>query len=133
MIRISLFLLFLSPLASAQTEIHRCVDEDGNIAFQDSPCPESPADAAPGPATDVPVDTVADTAETPPDAEHEDVVSYLPVESDRSIEEVEACKEPHRDAIDSIEAEMLRGYSAEQGETYKQELRTLTQAMRACE
>jgi hypothetical protein len=28
---------------------------------------------------------------------------------------------------------MLRGYSAEQGETYKQELRTLTQAMRACE
>jgi hypothetical protein len=53
--------------------------------------------------------------------------------SNRSADEVEACKEPHRDAIDAIEAEMLRGYSAEQGETFKQELRTLTQAMRACE
>jgi hypothetical protein len=67
------------------------------------------------------------------DFEPAEVVSYEPVASNRSAEEVEACKEPHRDAIDNIEAEMLRGYSAEQGEIYKQELRTLTQAMRACE
>lgn len=133
MIRTSLIFCLLSPLVFAQGVIHKCVDEHGNIAFQDSPCPE--AAAAPQP------DTAAAPAEMDKfpapervqEVEPEDVVSYEPVVSTRSVEEVEACKEPHRDAIDAIEAEMLRGYSAEQGETFKQELRTLTQAMRACE
>ena len=131
MIRTSILLLILSPLAFAQTEIHKCVDVDGIVAFQDSPCPEPAAQPEPEAKS---ADEASIGALRPADeVEPEDVVSYVPVASNRSVEEVEACKEPHRDAIDSIEAEMLRGYSAEQGETYKQRLRTLTEAMRACE
>jgi len=120
----------LSPLAIAQGVIHKCVDEDGNIAYQDSPCPEPKVAAAPADSASQELESTVDGTQ---DAEPEDVVSYEPVASNRSADEVEACKEPHRDSIDVIEAEMLRGYSAEQGETFKQELRTLTQAMRACE
>ena len=58
----------------------------------------------------------------------------MPENADRAApQDVEACKIPLREAIDAIEAEMLRGYSAEQGEEFKQELRVLTQQMRACE
>jgi len=121
--------------ALAQSEIYKCVDADGNLIFQDSPCPEPAAEpeAEPGaePASEP---TVAEPAPVPTAAAvPADGVSYVPVASNRSATEVEDCKDPHRDAIDEIEAEMLRGYSAEQGESYKQELRALTDAMRACE
>lgn len=129
MIRTSVLLFLLAPLAYAQGVIHKCVDADGNVAYQDSPCPENAAETVGSPEQD----EQAQAAEPPEDAEREEVVSYVPVTSKRSIEEVEACKEPHRDEIDAIEAEMLRGYSAEQGELFKQELRMLTEAMRACE
>ena len=55
-----------------------------------------------------------------------------PVASNLTDEEIEACKDPLRGAIDAIEAEMLRGFSPQQGEEFKVQLRTLTQEMRAC-
>jgi len=61
-----------------------------------------------------------------------DAVSQVPVASNRTHEDVEACKDPLRDAIDEIEAEMLRGFSPQEGEEFKVKLRTLTQEMRAC-
>ena len=131
MIRTSIFLLLLSMPALAQSEIYKCVDADGNLTFQDSPCPEPAAESEAEPASEP---TVAEPASVPAAAAvPADGVSYVPVASNRSATEVEDCKDPHRDAIDEIEAQMLRGYSAEQGESYKQELRALTDAMRACE
>jgi hypothetical protein len=50
----------------------------------------------------------------------------------RSFEETEECKNPLRDEIDAIEAEMLRGYTSEQSEDFKQRLIELTKEMRAC-
>lgn len=117
MIRTSLFLLVLlfALPASAATEIYKCVDADGNVAFQGKPCP--------------PVKEKVDADEP----EEEEVLPVpVPVPSNRSHEEIEACKEPLRDAIDAIEAEMLRGFSAEQAEEFQTKLRTLTQEMRAC-
>lgn len=119
----------------ADSEIYKCVDADGNLAFQDSPCPqpaaEPEAESDPESASEA---TVTEPSPTSTAAvEPGDGVSYVPVASNRSAREIETCKEPHRDAIDEIEAEMLRGYSAEQGENYKQELLALTNAMRACE
>ena len=64
--------------------------------------------------------------------EVDEEVPQAPAESNQTHEEVEACKDPLRDAIDEIEAEMLRGFSPEQGEEYKVKLRTLTEDMRAC-
>jgi hypothetical protein len=53
-------------------------------------------------------------------------------DSGRSPEQIQACKKQHRDAIDSIDAEMRRGYSSEQGEVYRERLRTLTERLRDC-
>jgi hypothetical protein len=133
LIQTSILILLLSPPTFAQSVIHKCVDADGNIAFQDSPCPDPAVQPEPKAEPEPKADESLTEAIPAEDFEPAEVVSYEPVASNRSAEEVEACKEPHRDAIDNIEAEMLRGYSAEQGEIYKQELRTLTQAMRACE
>lgn len=51
----------------------------------------------------------------------------------RSREDVEQCKKPYRDRIDAIDAQMRRGYTSEQGESYRQSLRGLTQSLRDCE
>ncbi len=110
---LSILLLLAVLPANADTEIHKCVDADGNVAYQQTPCPvvkeETPE--------------VVEQAEQPPQAL---------VASDLTPEEVEACKDPLRDAIDEVEAEMLRGFSPEEGEEFKVKLRTLTQEMRAC-
>lgn len=50
----------------------------------------------------------------------------------RSEKDIEQCKKPFRDAIDAIEAEILRGYTSEQGEVYRERLIGLTQQMRRC-
>lgn len=127
MIWISFLVLTISgPLAAS--EIHKCVDEEGNIAFQQTPCP-APVEAEPLEPT--PSADVAAIDEAPP-AELSPEVEAIYAER-REPADVEACKIPHREAIDAIEADMLRGYSAEQGEKYKAELRGLTEKMRACE
>jgi hypothetical protein len=53
--------------------------------------------------------------------------------SSRSAAEVQECKKPLRDQVDEIDAKMRSGYSSAQGEIYKEQLRSLTQAMRRCE
>jgi hypothetical protein len=114
-----LILLIALP-ANADTEIHKCVDAEGNVAYQQTPCPV--------------VKDVAETVELPEQIEEpkEEEVSRVPVASNQSREEIEACKDPLREAIDEIEAEMLRGFSPQDGEEFKVKLRTLTQEMRAC-
>ncbi len=110
---LSILLLLAVLPANADTEIHKCVDADGNVAYQQTPCPVVKEEAP----------EVVEQAEQPPQAL---------VASDLTPEEVEACKDPLRDAIDEVEAEMLRGFSPEEGEEFKVKLRTLTQEMRAC-
>jgi hypothetical protein len=115
--RPSIFLVFLLAAlsANADSEIYKCVDVDGNVAYQQTPCP-----------------VVKEEAEVVEVVEVVEEVPQAPAESNQTHEEVEACKDPLRDAIDEIEAEMLRGFSPEQGEEFKVKLRTLTQEMRAC-
>jgi hypothetical protein len=96
------------------------VDAEGNVAYQQTPCPVVKVKPE-----------VEELAEQPEEAEEVEVLQ-APAASNQSREEVEACKDPLREAIDEIEAEMLRGFSPEQGEEFKVKLRTLTQDMRAC-
>lgn len=118
-------LLVSAPLAFS--EIHKCVDEDGNVAYQQTPCPE-PVESEPlAPVPSVEPESSPVAADEPP-VEAEQVRAEL-----KRPQDVEACKIPLREAIDEIEAEMLRGYPAERGEEFKQELHVLTEAMRACE
>lgn len=123
MIRASLTvcLLLVTLLAKADIEIHKCVDTDGGIAYQQTPCPEPQEKPE-----------IVEAEEPAKPVEVDEQLPQVAVASNRSADEVEACKEPLRDAIDAIEAEMLLGFSPQQGEEFKVKLRTLTQEMRAC-
>jgi len=70
-----------------------------------------------------------------PEPERQSQVAYgRPQEPDgRSDEAVEHCKRMYRDQIDAIDAQMRRGYSSEQGERYRDQLRGLTIKLRACD
>ena len=50
----------------------------------------------------------------------------------RSSEQTAACKKRYRDAIDEIDAEILRDYRPDQAESYKQRLLVLTRQLRKC-
>jgi len=118
----SCLILLLGFPASADVEIHKCVDADGNVAYQQTPCPvvAEQADETPGPEQSAQPSIL------------EQQLEQTPVTGNRSEHEIEACKDPLRDAIDEIEAEMLLGFSPEQAEAFKAKLRALTQEMRAC-
>lgn len=113
-------LLLVAASVNAESEIHKCVDADGNIAYQQTPCPVEKKKT--------------EVVELPEEmkALQEEQLPQAPAVSNRTHEEVEACKDPLRDAIDEVEAEMLRGFSPDQSEEFKAKLRTLTQEMRAC-
>jgi hypothetical protein len=122
-----LVFLLAALSANADSEIYKCVDADGNVAYQQTPCPVV-KEVADGLEAVEAVEAV-ETVETVEVAEE---LPQPPASSNLTQEEVEACKDPLRDEIDEIEAEMLRGFAAEQGEAFKVKLRTLTQEMRAC-
>ena len=134
-----MFLLFaillMFPLWSAadETEIFRCAQEDGSVAFQEMPCPD-PAETEAEP-DDEPVENddgffdfvnPFDNPETPvaiPEA-----APSGPVSEDRG-----ACEKAARDAIDAIDLEMRStSYTREEGRAYLAELRVLTGQLRAC-
>ncbi|MGI9221538.1 MAG: DUF4124 domain-containing protein [Woeseiaceae bacterium] len=126
-----LALLLSGPLAAS--EIHKCVDADGGITFQQTPCPAPVEEPIPPEASPLP-ELEEDPVEPDTVVETEAALVVDPVAIEQHDPgDVETCKMPFRDAIDEIEAEMLRGYSAEQGEQFKQELHGLTEQMRACE
>ena len=104
------------------------MDAQGNVAYQQTPCPVAKEKLKEKPeATELPEATKSPEATELPEAtESPEQLEGL------AVQDIEACKEPLRDAIDEIEAEMLRGFSAQQGEDFKAKLRTLTQEMRAC-
>lgn len=125
---------------SAQTQIHRCLQADGTITFQELPCPEPAQDSAsnePGvddqdvSETAVPADGYADFV-NPFDAP-EDLAVTTDTESDEPVSQDRAtCEKKSRDAIDAIDFEMRKGYTEEQGKQYLSDLLVLTKQLRAC-
>jgi len=117
----------------ASAEIYRCEDPEGGIVYQETPCPEpEPADASAEPGA-------TDTEElAPPEqrplARGESVEERVAAieEQNRRREEVEACKQQYRDAIDAIDLEIRNSYSSAQKEYYLGRLKTLTEKMSAC-
>lgn len=137
---LSVALLLFGLNAGAELEIHRCLQDDGTIAFQETPCPEAEsADEAesdngagdssgsdPSPADDFfdfvnPFDEQGDTPLA------SDTKLPESISQDRAL-----CEKKTRDAIDAIDLEMRKGYSEEQGQQYLAELLVLTQQLRAC-
>ncbi len=131
-------LLFAGTSTFAQTEIHRCPQPDGTFSFQELPCAEPAANEEEGDtddnAGDVPltrddaVDFVNpfDEPQTPPT--QPDSTLPEPVSQDRA-----ECEQTTRDAIDAIDLRMRQTtYTREEGRAYLEELRALTQQLRAC-
>ncbi len=123
---------------AADTEIHRCLLEDGTIAFQETPCPEPAVHVNKGgeshseggtPAADDGafnfVNPFDEPANPPTPAEP---TLPEPVSQGRA-----ECEKTTRDAIDTIDLEMRgNAYTKEQGDEYLAELLALTQRLRAC-
>lgn len=134
MIRFLLLLpgLFALANADAQTEIHRCVQADGTVSFQETPCPK-PVEEESEPVDDPEPETTDDDLDfvNPFDEPGETVTIVEPDVPLPSRDRAE-CEKLTRDAIDAIDLKMQAGYSAEQGEQYKAELLTLTRQLRAC-
>ena len=128
-------LMLVAAGAAADTDIHRCVLEDGTIAFQELPCSEQAVDAddssEPGERPDADddafdfVNPFDEPAGAPAAAE---TTGPGPVSQDRA-----ECEKSTRDAIDAIDLEIREtAYTKEQGQEYLAELLVLTQQLRAC-
>jgi hypothetical protein len=118
-----LFLVvFLPGMSVEAADIYKCTDAEGNVAYLQTPCPiEKKPTIEPPSEIDVEVE-----------AEEETVLESTQVVSNRSFEEIEACKDPYRDEVDAIYVALGDVYTPGQSEEFKKRLRTLTQHMRAC-
>ena len=118
--------------SDAQTEIYRCPQPDGTIAFQEQPCP---SETPPQPEREEPPEDSTDdffSFENPFDAPPEEApqkdTEARPPSAERS-----QCQKLARDAIDAIEQEMLQEYAPEQRDEYLARLTVHTRELRACD
>ena len=134
-------LMLAAAAATADTEINRCVLDDGTVAFQQKPCSEPAAKA----------DENSEAGERPDAGEKpaagDDVFDFVnpfdephaaPPPSEPGLPEPVSqnraeCEKTTRDAIDAIDLEMRQNpYTKEQGDAYLAELLALTRQLRAC-
>jgi len=140
--RVAMVVLMLAATSvAADTEIHRCLLEDGTIAFQETPCPEPAVHVDNGskagerhsesgtPAADDDVFDFVNPFDEPADPPTPvEATLPEPVSQDRA-----KCEKMTRDAIDAIDNEMRgNAYTKEQGEEYLAKLLALTKQLRAC-
>jgi len=124
--------------AGAQTEIHRCAQADGTIAFQETPCPEpetTPGDVESVVTTEPTTATAADDVFDFTNPYDEVPGRPLPREADprTPVSKSRAdCEQETRDAIDAIDLELQRDVAVDQRERYLDRLLELTEQLRAC-
>ena len=120
--------LLIATTASAQTEIHKCTDADGGIVYSQLPCAPEETE----PEVEEPVEESSESGTD--DYDYEELFAQQ-VEAGpaKSEEEIAACKKHYRDQIDLIDAEILREYSEDKADDYKQRLLQLTRQLRQCE
>lgn len=130
--------LFASAGISADTEIHRCLLDDGTVAFQETPCPERA-----GQGDDKPAAGAGDVrAGAPADDDDFDFASPFdepagsasgPAPPEPASQSRAECEKTARDAIDAIDAELQKKAQAkEQAQEHLAQLLTLTEQLRAC-
>lgn len=136
-------LVLPSMSVGADLVIHRCVQDDGTVAFQEIPCEEPVVESSddtqdstkePAPVNEFfdfenPFDNPDNGAEesAQQSAQQSEQDPPLPASEDRA-----QCEKTARNAIDAIDAEMRKGYTKEEGQHYLAELLELTRALRAC-
>jgi hypothetical protein len=137
----TLILLLAGASVTADTEIHRCLLQDGTIAFQEMPCPEPAVDASKeSDSSESPGDSETPTADdgAPNFANPFDEPANPPTAAEITLSDSVSkdrgeCEKSTRDAIDAIDLEMRETpHSKAQSQEYLVELLELTQQLRAC-
>ena len=132
--RVSLLLLAVPwSSVSAEPEIYRCEQDDGTVAFQQTPC-------APTVAEESPDDEPAETAtasddffdfenpyDAPPEPPQQPGAAPVAPSGDR-----QQCEKETRDAIDAIDLKLQQSNSSEDDRAYLAELLELTRRLRQC-
>ena len=129
--------LLVLPATSigAEPEIHRCLQEDGTVAFQEMPCPEpkdtSESDSQGDEADLSPSDDFFDFVNPYDEPEQASVPTETAPPAPLSQDRAE-CEKTTRDAIDAIDLELRKDYSEDASKAYLAELLELTRQLRAC-
>ena len=135
------FLMLAAAGAAADTEIHRCLLDDGTFAFQEMPCPEQTVDAdagsesdeSPGAGENSDADDDAFDFVNPFDEPASPPATTEPPRPEPLSQDRAECEKTTRDAIDAIDLEMREtSYTKEEGQEYLAELLALTQQLRGC-
>jgi hypothetical protein len=137
----TMVLMLAGTSVAADTEIHRCLLEDGTFAFQEMPCPEPAVNDGDG------VEAGEGHEESGTPAVNDDVVDFVnpfdepanpPMHSEATLPEPVSldraeCQKTTREAIDAIDLKMRENaFTKEQGQAYLADLLALTQQLRAC-
>ncbi len=133
---ILLLMTLVGTSVAADGEIHRCVLDDGTIAFQELPC----ADPVERPEPDAGEADDSDATRSADDGGFDFVNPFdepaAPVEAappEPASKDRAECEKAARDAIDEIDQEMrVTSYTPEQGQQYLAELLELTKQLRSC-
>lgn len=130
-----MLIILIGVSVGAEQEIHRCTEEDGTVAYQETPCPLPAGDSDNNSQSDseasAPTDDFFDFVnpfDEPEDAPARPEAAALAAPSPDRAE----CEKTTRDAIDAIDLEMREGYTKEEGHRYLAELLELTQQLRTC-
>ena len=134
-------LILAAASATADTEIHRCLLDDGTIAFQEMPCSEPTVDEndgsesgeSRGAGEDPAADDDAFDFVNPFDEPASLPAATEPTRPEPVSQNRAECEKTTRDTIDAIDLEMREtAYTKEQGQEYLAELLALTQQLRGC-
>lgn len=122
--------------APARAEVYKCEDPEQGVIYQQTPCPEPEAEEAADaePLADEDEPAPRPTTQRKVVGRHQSVEDVIAAEEqDRARrQEIEACKQQYRDAIDAIDLEIRNSYTPEQREYYLGRLKALTDKMAAC-
>lgn len=136
---VPIILVFAGNGVLAETEIHRCLLEDGTYAFQETPCPE-PAppdndDLDAGNDREIHEEAVADEYPVRIDRTEAPTSRPRPIDPpspESGSRDRSECEKRTRDAIDAIDLEMRENVTQDRRRDYLAELLALTEQLRAC-
>lgn len=118
-----------------EPEVHRCMQKDGTVAFQEMPCPEpeetSDADDQGGRADPPPADEFFDFVNPYDEPEQAPTPMETPPPAAPSENRAE-CEKTTRDAIDAIDLELRKNDSKDAGREHLAQLLELTKQLRSC-
>lgn len=121
--------------APAQAEVYKCEDPEQGVIYQQTPCPEPEPEETSDVAETAAAASAADQpAQRQVVGRHQAVEDVVAAEQNARArrEEIQACKQQYRDAIDAIDLEIQNSYTPEQREYYLGRLKALTDKMAAC-